>query len=162
MAKTSPNRNFQAVMFVITQDQTIQEFCFWIQIGSCAWGKGLKIVFWDFVRMRFGKRLHPPYFCAPFHELKYNILTDCLVFISPQSERIELGAFYFCPGVLSGYCCACVWGVTVVCETEVTVIEYGGLPKCPKFTCSGDTFWQLLVTDDFDGVSLQKYGQLII
>ena len=28
MAKTSPNRNFQAVMFVITQDQRIQEFCF--------------------------------------------------------------------------------------------------------------------------------------
>ena len=28
--------------------------------------------------------------------------------ISPQSERSELGAFYFCPGVLSGYCCVCV------------------------------------------------------
>ena len=28
-----------------------------------------------------------------------------LVFISPQSERSKLGAFYFCPGVLSGYCC---------------------------------------------------------
>ena len=29
------------------------------------------------------------------------------MFISPQSERSELGAFYFCPGALSGYCC--VW-----------------------------------------------------
>ena len=33
----------------------------------------------------------------------FNILI--WVFISPQSERSELGAFYFCPGVLSGYCC---------------------------------------------------------
>ena len=31
-------------------------------------------------------------------------------FISPQSERSELGAFYFCQGVLSGYCCVCVGG----------------------------------------------------
>ena len=31
-------------------------------------------------------------------------------FISPQSERSELGAFYFCPGVLSGYCCVCESG----------------------------------------------------
>ena len=28
--------------------------------------------------------------------------------ISPQSERSELGAFYFFQGVLSGYCCVCV------------------------------------------------------
>ena len=39
--------------------------------------------------------------------------------------------------------------VTVVCGKEVTVIEcaIGGLPKCPKFTCSGHTFrgcWLLL------------------
>ena len=32
------------------------------------------------------------------------------LFISPQSERSELGAFYFCPGVISGYCCVCESG----------------------------------------------------
>ena len=62
----------------------------------------------------------------------------------------------------SGYCCVCVSGV--VRGKEVTVIEcaIGGLPKCPKFTCSGDTFqgcWLLLILMI---VSLQKYGQLII
>ena len=59
--------------------------------------------------------------------------------ISPQSE---LGAFYFCPGVLSGYCCVCVRVVTVVRGKEVTVIEcaIGGLPKCAKFIRSGHTF----------------------
>ena len=31
-------------------------------------------------------------------------------FISPQSERSELGAFYFFQGVLSGYCCVCESG----------------------------------------------------
>ena len=36
-------------------------------------------------------------------------------FISPQSERSELGAFYFCPGVLSGYCCVCESGYCCVC-----------------------------------------------
>ena len=44
------------------------------------------------------------------------------------------------------------------------VCAIGGLPKCPKFTCSGHTFEKfsgLLVTVDFDDVSLQKYGQLI-
>ena len=62
--------------------------------------------------------------------------------ISPQSERSELGAFYFCPGVLSGYCCVCLRVVTVLCGKEVTVIEcvIGGLQKSGKFTCSGDTF----------------------
>ena len=53
--------------------------------------------------------------------------------------------------------------VTVVYEKEVTVIEFaiGGLPKCAKFTCSGDTFqgcWLLLILMI---VSTQKYGQLI-
>ena len=47
--------------------------------------------------------------------------------ISPQSERSELGAFYFCPGVLSGYCCMCVSG-------------YCCVPKRRKFGCWGDTF----------------------
>ena len=32
------------------------------------------------------------------------------LFISPQSERSKLGAFYFCPGVLSGYCFVCESG----------------------------------------------------
>ena len=54
--------------------------------------------------------------------------------------------------------------VTVVCEKEVTVMECatGGLQKCPKFGCSGDTFggcWLLLILMI---VSTQKYGQLII
>ena len=36
----------------------------------------------------------------------------------------------------------CVRVVTIMCEREVTVIEcaIGGLPKFPKFTCSGHTF----------------------
>ena len=36
----------------------------------------------------------------------------------------------------------CVRVVTVMCEREVTVIEcaIGGLQKCAKFGCSGDTF----------------------
>ena len=36
----------------------------------------------------------------------------------------------------------CVRVVTIMCEREVTVIEcaIGGLPKCPKFMCSGHTF----------------------
>ena len=36
----------------------------------------------------------------------------------------------------------CVRVVTVVRGKEVTVIEcaIGGLPKCAKFTCTGDTF----------------------
>ena len=37
-----------------------------------------------------------------------------------------------------------------------------GLQKVAKFGCSDDTFRQLLVIGDFDGVSLEKYGQLII
>ena len=44
-------------------------------------------------------------------------------FISPQSERSELGAFYFCQGVLSGYCCMCVSGYCCVWERKVTVIK---------------------------------------
>ena len=53
--------------------------------------------------------------------------------ISPQSERSELGAFYFFQGFQV---------VTVVCEKEVTVIEcaIGGLQKSGKFGCTGDTF----------------------
>ena len=35
---------------------------------------------------------------------------DHIIIISPQSERSELGAFYFCQGVLSGYCCVCESG----------------------------------------------------
>ena len=36
----------------------------------------------------------------------------------------------------------CVRVVTVMCEREVTVMEcpIGGLPKCPKFGYTGDTF----------------------
>ena len=54
--------------------------------------------------------------------------------------------------------------VTVICEREVTVMEspIGGLPKCRKFTCCGDTFggsWLLLI---LMMVSTQKYVQLII
>ena len=50
--------------------------------------------------------------------------------------------------------------VTVVCEKEVTVMECatGGLQKCPKFGCSGDTFggcWLLLILMI---VSTQRYG----
>ena len=54
--------------------------------------------------------------------------------------------------------------VTVVCEKEVTVIEFhiGGLRKCAKFIGSGDTFRRWSVTVDFDDISLQKYGQFII
>ena len=37
------------------------------------------------------------------------------VFISPQSERSELGPFYCCPGALSGYCCVCVWEWLLLC-----------------------------------------------
>ena len=57
-----------------------------------------------------------------------------------------------------------VWVVTVLCEKEVTVIEcaIGGLQKSGKFGCSGDTFWQRLVTVDFDDGSFEKYGQFII
>ena len=186
------------------------------------------------------------------------------VFIIPQSERSELGAFYFCPGVLSGYCCVwessycnwiwntnikwllfnmgvirnvpnsravvtlleavgycwfwwCfitkVWSVDHIiiviyingvcyrgssemsqiwvqwwhfltavgyfwfwwcCITKVYSVHHiisvssstecaiGGIQKCPKFGCSSDTFWQLLVTVDFDDVALQKYIQFII
>ena len=45
--------------------------------------------------------------------------------------------------------------VTVVCEKEVTVMEcaIGGLQKCPKFGCSGDTFggcWLLLILMQWD------------
>ena len=54
--------------------------------------------------------------------------------------------------------------VTIVCEKEVTVVEYaiGGLPKCAKFIRSGHTFqgcWLLLI---LMMVSTQKYVQLII
>ena len=58
----------------------------------------------------------------------------------------------------------CVRVVTVMCEREVTVMEcpIGGLPKCPKFGCTGDTFqgcWLLLI---LVRVSTQKYVQLVI
>ena len=63
--------------------------------------------------------------------------------------------------------------VTIMCEREVTVVvcvkevsergsAMGGLLKCPKFICIGDTFggcWFLLMSMM---VSPQKYGQLII
>ena len=32
----------------------------------------------------------------------------------------------------------------------IIVSAMGGLPKCPKFTCSGHTFRRLLVIVDFD------------
>ena len=98
-------------------------------------------------------------------------------FISPQSERSELGAFYFCPGVLSGYCFVCEsgycnwfwntniikWLLWCVCVWVVTVIECAiwGLQKSGKFGCSGHTFRRWIVTMDFDSVSLHKYGQFI-
>ena len=83
------------------------------------------------------------------------MLTYIYDFISPQSERSELGAFYFFQGFQV---------VTVVCVRVVTVIEcaIGGLPKCRKFGCSGHTFqgcWLLLILM-ID--STQKYVQLII
>ena len=51
-----------------------------------------------------------------------------------------------------------------MCEREVTVMEspIGGLPKCPKFTCRGDTFqgnWLLLI---LMMVSTQRDVKLII
>ena len=46
-------------------------------------------------------------------------------------------------------------GHTMVCAI-------GGLPKSGKFIRSGHTFRRWMVTVDFDDVSLQKYGQLII
>ena len=66
----------------------------------------------------------------------------------------------------------CVRVVTLMSEREVTVVcvkgvsvtgcAVGGLPKCPKFGCSGDTFqgcWLLLI---LVRVSTQKYVQLVI
>ena len=51
--------------------------------------------------------------CDP---VTFNILVDYMYgmkipksVISPQSFA-RLGAFYFCPGVLSGYCCVCEGG----------------------------------------------------
>ena len=38
--------------------------------------------------------------------------------ISPQSERSERGAFYFCPGVPSGFCCVCVCVIGYCCVWE--------------------------------------------
>ena len=54
--------------------------------------------------------------------------------------------------------------VTVVCENEATVMEcaIGGLRKCRKFTCSGDTFqgnWLLLI---LMMVSTQRDVKLVI
>ena len=65
-------------------------------------------------------------------------------FVSPQSE---LGAFYFCPGVLSGYCCVCVWVVTVVCEKEVTevVCAIRGSSEMSQIWVQWSHFWRLLV-----------------
>ena len=58
----------------------------------------------------------------------------------------------------------CVWVVTVMREREVTVMEcpIGGLPKCPKFGCTGDTFqgcWKLMIL--MMG-STQKYVKFVI
>ena len=57
--------------------------------------------------------------------------------------------------------------VTVIGGREVTVCVFngcaiGGLQKCPKSIRSGDTFQQRLVTVDFDDISFEQYGQLII
>ena len=38
----------------------------------------------------------------------------------------------------------------------------GGLQKSGKSIRSGDTFQQRLVTVDFDDISFEQYGQLII
>ena len=54
--------------------------------------------------------------------------------------------------------------VTVVCGREVTVIEcaiWGSSEKW-QIWVQWSHFWRLLVTVDFDDVSVQKYGQLII
>ena len=41
-------------------------------------------------------------------------------------------------------------------------LHIGGLRKCAKFTCRGDTFGRKWVTVDFDDISLQKYDQFIV
>ena len=46
-----------------------------------------------------------------------------------------------------------------VCSLDVLL---AGLQKSGKSIRSGDTFQQRLVTVDFDDISLEKYGQLII
>ena len=60
--------------------------------------------------------------------------------ISPQSE---LGAFYFCPGVLSGYCCVCESGY---CNR----VCYRGSSQMCQIWVQWWHFWRLLVTVDFD------------
>ena len=54
-----------------------------------------------------------------------------------------------------------VWSVHhIIIVLSINGVCYiGGLQICPKFGCSGHTFWRWLVTVDFDDVSLQKYGQ---
>ena len=50
-------------------------------------------------------------------------------------------------------------------EQQVTVFNVcaiGGLQKSHESIRSGDTFQQRLVTVDFDDISFEQYGQLII
>ena len=63
--------------------------------------------------------------------------------ISPQSERSELGAFYFCPGVLSGYCC--VWEIG-----DCNWVCYRGSSEMCQIHVQWWHFSRLLVTVDFD------------
>ena len=65
-------------------------------------------------------------------------------------------------GYYGFWCCFItkIWSViiwTLLCSSVGSAM--GGLPKCPKFTCSGHTFWRWMVTMGFDDVSLQKCGQ---
>ena len=94
---------------------------------------------------------------------------DHIIIISPQSERSELGAFYFCPGVLSGYCCVCesgycnwIWntninscmGVSGYCfvweRGYCNWVCYRGSSEKWQIWVQWWHFWRLLVTVDFD------------
>ena len=76
-------------------------------------------------------------------KLCQNQKTFWILFISPQSERSELGAFYFCPGVLSDYCCVCESGYcNWVC--------YRGSSEMCQIHTQWSHFSRLMVTVDFD------------
>ena len=75
----------------------------------------------------------------------------CIFFISPQSERSELGTFYFCQGVLSGYCCVCERGYYHVKKKGYcNEVGYRGSSEMSQIWVLWWHFWRLLVTVDFD------------
>ena len=61
------------------------------------------------------------------------------VLLAPKASEASKGAFYLCPGFKWLLLCVSEIGYYCMCVKECGECAMGGLWKCRKFTCSGNS-----------------------